>query len=109
MTAVRASQDFVTEERIHFAVKVADEIAARDHHLSGYDCAEAAVRKIFGPWLLDYAATVPSHHLPRYFRLVDEVEQRLGLHRCRRQGVVPHDPAFAGAPAPSANQAAAVA
>ena len=91
----RFSQPFVTDARIAFAVRQAAEIAARDHALSGFDCAEAAVRRVFGRWLLDHTATVPPTRMPLFLRLVDEVEQRLGLHRRRRARWVPSDPALA--------------
>lgn len=90
------SQAFVTDARIDFAVRQAAEIAARDHDASAFDCAEAAVRQVFGRWLLDHTASVPPAQLPLFLRLVDEVEQRLGLHRRRRYGrPKPMDPALA--------------
>ena len=96
MKARQFSQTFITDARIAFAVRQAGEIAARDHDTSGFDCAEAAVRQVFGRWLLDHTAAVPPARLPLFLRLVDEVEQRLGLHRRRRYGrPMPMDPALA--------------
>jgi hypothetical protein len=89
------SQDFITDARIDFATRRAAEIAAQNHDYSAFDCAEAAVRQVFGRWLLDHTATVPPAHLPLFLRLVDEVEQRLGLHRRRRRRGAPLDPILA--------------
>ncbi len=91
----RFSQPFVTDARIDFAVRRAGEIADRHHAYSAFDCAAAAVRQVFGRWLLDHTASVPAAKLPLYLRLVDEVEQRLGLHRRRRGLTLPADPALA--------------
>jgi hypothetical protein len=95
MKARQFSQTFITDARIAFAVRQAGEIAARDHDASAFDCAEAAVRQVFGRWLLDHTAAVPPARLPLFLRLVDEVEQRLGLHRRRRSRPLPMDPALA--------------
>jgi hypothetical protein len=96
MKARRFSQTFITDARIAFAVRQAGEIAARDHDASAFDCAEAAVRQVFGRWLLDHTASVVPAQLPLFLRLVDAVEQRLGLHRRRRYGrPLPMDPALA--------------
>jgi hypothetical protein len=95
MKARRFSQTFITDARIAFAVRQAGEIAARDHDASAFDCAEAAVRQVFGRWLLDHTASVVPAQLPLFLRLVDEVEQRLGLHRRRRSRPLPMDPALA--------------
>ena len=92
----RYSQPFVTDARIEFAVRHAAELAARHRDYSAFDCAEAAVRQVFGRWLLDHTAGVAPASMPLYLRLVDEVEQRLGLHRRRRGGGSPLDPALAG-------------
>lgn len=89
------SQAFVTDARIEFAVRRAAEIADRNHDYSAFDCADAAVRQVFGRWLLDHTAGVPPARMPLFLRLVDEVEQRLGLHRRRRSRPVPMDPALA--------------
>jgi hypothetical protein len=89
------TQSFITPSRIGFAVRRAAELAARDLDLTAFDCAEAAVRTVFGRWLLDHTASVRPLHLPLYLRLVDEVESRLGLHRRRRSGRRPMDPALA--------------
>lgn len=91
----RFSQAFVTDARIDFAVRRAAEIADRNHDYSGFDCADAAVRQVFGRWLFDHTATVPPAQMPLFLRLVDEVEQRLGLHRRRRSRILPMDPALA--------------
>ena len=89
------SQPFVTDARIDFAVRRAGEVADRHRDYSAFDCAEAAVRQVFGRWLMDHTASVPPGRMPLYLRLVDEVEQRLGLHRRRRGVTVPADPALA--------------
>jgi hypothetical protein len=91
----RFSQPFVTDVRIDFAVRQAAEIADCHRDYSRFDCADAAVRQVFGRWLLDHTATVPPVRIPLFLRLVDEVEQRLGLHRRRRGRPVPMDPALA--------------
>ena len=91
----RFAQDFVTEVRIDFAVRRAADFAARNHDWSGFDCADAAVRQVFGRWLLDHTATVPPARMPLFLRLVDAVESRLGLHRRRRSRPLPMDPALA--------------
>jgi len=91
----RFSQAFVTDARIDFAVRQAAEVAARERDASAFDCAEAAVRQVFGRWLLDHTATVPPARMPLFLRLVDEVEQRLGLHRRRRFRPAPMHPALA--------------
>lgn len=91
----RFSQPFVTNARIDFAVRRANEVADRHHDYSAFDCAEAAVRQVFGRWLMDHTASVLPGRMPLYLRLVDEVEQRLGLHRRRRDAAVPSDPALA--------------
>ncbi|WP_193370002.1 hypothetical protein [Pelagibius marinus] len=97
----RFSQPFVTDKRIAFAVRRAGEIADRRREDSAFDCAAAAVRQVFGRWLLDHTAAVPPSKMPLYLRLVDEVEQRLGLHRRRRGVTLPQNPAMA-APLPFA-------
>jgi len=89
------SHAFVTDARIAFAVRRAAEIAAQNHDYSAFDCAQAAVRQVFGRWLLDHTATVPPARMPLFLRLVDEVEQRLGLHRRRRGRGAPLDPILA--------------
>ena len=96
MKARKFSQAFVTDTRITFAVRQAAEIADRNHDYSAFDCADAAVRQVFGRWLLDHTASVPPARMPLFLRLTDEVEQRLGLHRRRRYGrPLPMDPALA--------------
>lgn len=92
----RFSQPFITDARIGFAVQRAGEFAARNRDWSAFDCADAAVRQVFGRWLLDHTATVPPAQMPLFLRLVDEVESRLGLHRRRRGRPLPMDPALAG-------------
>lgn len=91
----RFAQPYITDGRIGFAVQRAADFAARNHDWSAFDCADAAVRQVFGRWLLDHAATVPPARMPLFLRLVDEVEQRLGLHRRRRSRPLPMDPALA--------------
>ena len=91
----RFTQGFVTEARIEFAVQRAGEFAARHYDWSAFACADAAVRQVFGRWVLDHTATVPPAQMPLFLRLVDEVESRLGLHRRRRSRPLPMDPALA--------------
>ena len=98
MNSQRLSTNFITDGRVHMAVQLADEIAAKDPDASAYDCAEKAVRTVFGRWLLDHTATVRSELLPHYVRLVDRVEQSLGLHRRRRSKISPTDPALSQIP-----------
>lgn len=94
----RFSQPFITDTRIDFAVRQAAEIAVERRDCSAFDCAAAAVRQVFGRWLLDHTADVPAPLMPLYLRLVDEVEQRLGLHRRRRSLAAPFAPAMAAHP-----------
>ena len=94
----RFSQPFITDARIDFAVRQASEIADRHRDYSAFDCAESAVRQVFGRWLMDHTASVPPARMPLYLRLVDEVEQRLGLHRRRRDFLDHSDPAMAALP-----------
>ena len=98
MSSQRLHNTFITDGRLHMAVQLADEIAAREPEASAYDCAERAVRTVFGRWLLDHTAAVRSELLPHYVRLVDRVEQRLGLHRRRRSGTFPTEPAAGQSP-----------
>ena len=91
----RFAQPYITEARIDFAVQRAADFAARHRDWSAFDCADAAVRQVFGRWLLDHTATVPPARMPLFLRLVDAVESRLGLHRRRRGRPVPMDPALA--------------
>jgi hypothetical protein len=91
----RFARSFVTDARIDFAVRRAADFAARNRDWSAFDCADAAVRQVFGRWLLDHTATVPPGLMPLFLRLVDEVEGRLGLHRRRRMRPLPMDPALA--------------
>ena len=97
MASSRFSRDFITDARIAFAAKLADQIAAEDLSLSAFDCAERAVRKVFGRWLLDFRATVPAPLIPLYYRLIGDVEQRIGLHRRSPGQDSPSQPAVAKA------------
>jgi hypothetical protein len=94
MNSKCSSYTFITDSRVYMAVQVADEMAAKDLDVSAYDCAEQAVRIVFGRWFLDHTASVRSELLPSYIRLVDRVEQKLGLHRRRRSRVLPTEPAI---------------
>jgi hypothetical protein len=109
MRKQRFSKDFITDARIDFAVKLADGIAAEDRTLSAFECAEQAVRKVFGRWMIDHTGTVPTPEMPLFLRLVDEVEQRLGLHRRRSHRSGPMAPALARTHPTGADQPAAVA
>lgn len=91
-------QSFITDRRIQFAVNLANEIAEDDHLATAYDCADKAVHKIFGRWLLDYAGAVKPGWLPVYLRLVGDVEQRMGLHRRRKAWSGPFEAAAAAWP-----------
>ena len=51
-----------------------------------------------GRWLLDHTAAIRPELLPHFVRLVDKVEQNLGLHRRRRSQVLPTEPALVQAP-----------
>jgi hypothetical protein len=94
MNSKCSSHTFITAGRVYMAAQLADEIAAKDPDASAYDCAEKAVRIVFGRWFLDHTASVRSELLPSYIRLADRVEQRLGLHRRRRSQVLPTEPAL---------------
>lgn len=109
MRKQRFSKDFITDSRIDFAVKLADGIAAEKHDLSAFDCAELAVSKVFGRWMIDHTGTVPTPEMPLFLRLVDEVEQRLGLHRRRGHRSGPPAPAQACAVPTPTDQLAAIA
>lgn len=92
------AQPFITDHRIQFAVNLANEFAEKDHLATAYECAEKAVRKIFGRWLLDYAGSVKPNFLPLFLRLACDVEQRMGLHRRRKPHAFPNQPAAAAWP-----------
>ena len=109
MTQTTWARDYVTEERIAFAVKLADRLAVENMHWTAFECAEQAVRKIFGRWMLDHTGSVPAPLIPLHYRLVDEVEQRLGLHRRRDWQPAPFDPAWAAGDSYLSQKQAAVA
>lgn len=81
MTTSAFDRSFVTDGRIQLATRYADELAARKPWFTASECAGEAVRKIFGRWLLDHAATIRPDYMPLYFQLINAVEKRLGLHR----------------------------
>jgi len=81
MTTQSLDQSFVTDGRIELARNYADALAQKHPSYSGSECAEKAVRKIFGRWLLDHTAAVRPEYLPLFFQLSNTVENRLGLHR----------------------------
>ena len=87
------TQSFITDLRVRFAVNLANEIAEKNRTATAYECAEDAVHKIFGRWLLDYTGAVKPQLLPIYLRLVCDVEQRMGLHRRRKNDEIPNAPA----------------
>ena len=58
MTTQSLDQSFVTDGRIELARNYADALAQKHPSYSGSECAEKAVRKIFGRWLLDHTAAV---------------------------------------------------
>lgn len=86
---------FITDPRIQFAVNLANESAEKNRRATAYECADRAVHKIFGPWLLDYSGAVKPHLMPAYLRLVADVENRMGLHRRRKTWSPPFEPAQA--------------
>ena len=103
MSGLNKTYNFVTELRIRFAVNLANEIAEKNHAATAYECAERAVNTIFGRWLFDHSGTVRAHYWPTYLRLVCDVEQRMGLHRRRKQHDTPNTPAAASLPAMASN------
>jgi hypothetical protein len=98
MNRQRLRNDFISDGRIHMAVRLADDIAAKNSEASAYHCAEKAIQVVFGHWLLDHTAAVRPELLPDYFRLVDRVEQSLGLHRRRHSRPLPMKPALGDVP-----------
>jgi len=86
---------FITDRRIQFAVNLANESAEKNRQATAYECADQAVHKIFGPWLLDYSGAIKPQLMPVYLRLVADVENRMGLHRRRRTWSPPLEPAQA--------------
>lgn len=104
MSHASLATSFITEGRVQMAVRLADAIAAEEPEASAYDCAERAVRKLFGRWLLDHTAAIRPGLLPHYIRLVDRVEQQLGLHRRRAGPVTPSKPGMAAVAAAGAVQ-----
>ena len=83
MTHETPVQSFVTPERMARAVAYADQAAVVDTSLSAFDCAVLAVGAMFAPYLQDETGTIPVQRMAQYYRLVDDVEQRLGVHRAR--------------------------
>ncbi len=79
------NRDVVTSKNLDAAADLASQIARENSDLSGAQCAERAVRGIFGAWLLDWSGSIKPDCLPLYFRLISKVEDKLDLHRCRRR------------------------
>jgi hypothetical protein len=77
-------RDVVTSKNLDAAGSTASKIARENSDLSGAQCAERAVRRIFGAWLLDWSGSIKPECLPLYFRLISKVEDKLDLHRRRR-------------------------
>lgn len=75
-------RDFVTEERLTAAIDYAHKLAEQKTWLSGQQCAERAVRKVFAQWLQDWSASIEPDHLPYFFHLISKVENQIGIHRC---------------------------
>lgn len=92
MTEIRWKHPFVTEGRIRLAANHASELAAKRPWASAHDCAERAVRTVFGRWLLDPTAAVRPDAMPLFLQLVNRVEGRLGVHRGRLPHSVPDCP-----------------
>ncbi len=88
---------FVTQRRIEMAKNYADELAREKPDYTASQCAEKAVRKIFGRWLLDHTAAVRPELIPQYFQLINAVETRLGVHRRLRHRARPVSPAVRAA------------
>lgn len=83
---------FVTPGRITLATNFARELAEKEPWSSATDCAEKAVRRIFGRWLQDPTAAIHPRHLPLYFQLVGKVESQMGVHRAPRRRAAPWQP-----------------
>jgi hypothetical protein len=88
---------FVTEGRLVLARNYADELARRNPSYSASECADKAVRAVFGRWLLDHTASIRPEHLPLFFQLTNAVETRLGLHRRLRHRARPISPVLRAA------------
>jgi hypothetical protein len=97
MTKRALNQSFVTDGRIALARNYADALAAKHPGYGAAECAEKAVRKIFGRWILDHTAAVRAEYLPLYFQLTNAVESRLGVHRRPRYRARPVSPALRAA------------
>ena len=109
MTSVGSDRSFVTDGRLQLATRYADELAARKPWFTASECAGEAVRKIFGRWILDHAASIRPGYMPLYFQLINAVESRLGLHRRADYVTSPMRPAVAAAPPRAAGALQAVA
>lgn len=107
MTDTFDRYDFVTEGRIEMARRHADDLAARNPDETAQDCAERAVRTVFGRWLLDPTAAIRPGCLPLYFRLVNRVEAAMGLHRRPRRAWMPDLPGAMAMPAAAEMEATA--
>jgi hypothetical protein len=81
MERKKVCQSFVTDKRVREAVRYADGLAFDDPSLAAHACAEAAVREVFGQWLMHADGTLRADRLPLYFQLSNRVESKLGLHR----------------------------
>ncbi len=92
MYETRTDTDFVTPGRITLATNYARELAEKEPWSSAADCAEKAVRRIFGRWLQDPTAAILPHRLPLYLQLVGRVESQMGVHRAPRRGAAPWQP-----------------
>ena len=88
---------FVTDGRITLAKNYADELARQNRAYSTSECADKAVRTIFGRWILDHTASIRPEHLPLFFQLTNAVETQLGLHRRLRHRSRPISPALRAA------------
>lgn len=77
-------KSFITEARIAAAARHAEMLASEHPLFGAYDCAEDAVRNVFGHWITAPDGTVRADRLPLYFQLINRVESRLGLHRSLR-------------------------
>lgn len=96
MSSGPCDRAFVTTDRLVEATILAEKIARKHPGQSGGQCAEQAVRVVFGEWLLDWSALTKPACLPLYFQLVGKIEGRLDLHRCSRQKMVAPTPPLPG-------------
>lgn len=76
------------------AVAIARAEAASHPAATASQCAATAVLRVFGPELLDADGQIRPGCQAAYWRLVNRVEGRLGVHRRRAQNWSPMVPAM---------------